>query len=734
MTYPTIVDYTFQQWDEANSGVTTTTARDTTGATELRVWTICASVSVPVVTDSKGNTWVEDDTAVVQVTASSYMRCFKATGTVVVGTGHTFTSTLAAANNHIGMIAFRPTAVGNTLAITPLDGVRDLSSPFTSPTISPADDATLIAINGNFPAGAQTITWGDSFTKLLDVSGANRYASSLAYRQVVGGAGPYSASHTSTASLAASAAAIFSVTESGSGTVAPVITSVSDLTPQEGDTLLINSAGGATGFGSTQGTAIIGGASATITAWAAGQIAATVPIGANAFGSGVSVTVTNADTGLTSDPFALTSISPPTGYSYVNVTSINSTPSALLLEALPAIAIGDQIEWESLAGDVVVNADLTASIDPAVTEFDARVWTPGDGWGAWATITINAGANSPPAGTDNSFTLTEDGAAKTFSAADFGYSDPDSDPMQAVRIDTLPAAGALTLSGSAVTQGQVIAVASLGNLVFTPAANGNGAPYASFTFSVQDDQGNFDASPNTITINVTAANDAPTVANAIADQNATEDSAFSFQFAANVFSDVDGDTLTYTAPTLPAWLTFTAGTRTFSGTPAQADVGVHTVVVRATDPSSAYVEDTFTVTVAAVNDGPVAVDDTRSTTVNTPATFDPRTNDTDEEGNALTVTGVTQGTHGAVTFTASSVTYTPDPDYVGPDSFTYTVSDGTTSDTGAVVMSVTEAPTTTVSLSQKQSGVLVPVSLSQRQSGSLVPVAIGVRSGGVLVT
>ena len=47
---------------------------------------------------------------------------------------------------------------------------------------------------------------------------------------------------------------------------------------------------------------------------------------------------------------------------------------------------------------------------------------------------------------------------------------------------------------------------------------------------------------------VANANDAPTVANPIADQTATEDSAFSFQFAANTFNDVDaGDTLTYSA-------------------------------------------------------------------------------------------------------------------------------------------------------------------------------------------
>ena len=53
---------------------------------------------------------------------------------------------------------------------------------------------------------------------------------------------------------------------------------------------------------------------------------------------------------------------------------------------------------------------------------------------------------------------------------------------------------------------------------------------------------------------VPPTNHAPTVANAIPDQDAIEDEPFSFSFAANTFSDEDGDTLSYSAPTLPSWL------------------------------------------------------------------------------------------------------------------------------------------------------------------------------------
>ncbi|UCH17912.1 MAG: putative Ig domain-containing protein, partial [Burkholderiales bacterium] len=104
---------------------------------------------------------------------------------------------------------------------------------------------------------------------------------------------------------------------------------------------------------------------------------------------------------------------------------------------------------------------------------------------------------------------------------------------------------------------------------------------------------------------VANTNDAPTVANPIANQGATEDAPFSFTFAANTFADVDvGDSLAYSASGLPGWLAFDAATRTFTGTPANADVGTATITVRATDGSGAWVEEQFDVVVANTNDAP----------------------------------------------------------------------------------------------------------------------------------
>ncbi|NLF30777.1 MAG: tandem-95 repeat protein, partial [Planctomycetes bacterium] len=114
----------------------------------------------------------------------------------------------------------------------------------------------------------------------------------------------------------------------------------------------------------------------------------------------------------------------------------------------------------------------------------------------------------------------------------------------------------------------------------------------------------------TFDLTVANSNDDPTLANAIADQAATEDEAFSFTVPADTFADVDaGDSFTYAATladdtALPAWLSFDPASHTFSGTPANGDVGTIDVKVTATDSGAAAVSDTFSITVANVNDAP----------------------------------------------------------------------------------------------------------------------------------
>ena len=109
----------------------------------------------------------------------------------------------------------------------------------------------------------------------------------------------------------------------------------------------------------------------------------------------------------------------------------------------------------------------------------------------------------------------------------------------------------------------------------------------------------------------TAANRAPTVANAIPNQAATVNAAFSYVFPTNTFNDADSDSLTYTAmqtdgttdSALPSWLVFTAAERKLAGTPKTADIGTLKVKVTASD-GTASVSDTFDIVVSAADTAP----------------------------------------------------------------------------------------------------------------------------------
>ena len=90
-----------------------------------------------------------------------------------------------------------------------------------------------------------------------------------------------------------------------------------------------------------------------------------------------------------------------------------------------------------------------------------------------------------------------------------------------------------------------------------------------------------------------------------------------------------------------------------------------------------YVNGTFGITLE--NAAPVAANDSTSTLKNLPAVINVLSNDTDVDGtlDATTVTIVDGPAHGSVSINATTgaITYTPTADYVGADSFTYTVKD-----------------------------------------------------------
>jgi len=215
------------------------------------------------------------------------------------------------------------------------------------------------------------------------------------------------------------------------------------------------------------------------------------------------------------------------------------------------------------------------------------------------------------------------------------------------------------------------------------------------TFSYTIADGSNDVASAQVFATVTAssaANQAPTAVNdsfSVPDRiSATAPSPAALQVLANDF-DPDHDILSISSVTTPSH-----GTATISG--GTAVTYAPTVGYAGSDGFSYTISDgrggssTATVSLTVANSPPVANSDLVTVDRNLEMNFDPRLNDSDPDGDALTITAVSSPAKGwAGINTDNSVTYTPQANYVGADSFTYTLSDGRgQTATGAVSVTV----------------------------------------------
>ena len=288
---------------------------------------------------------------------------------------------------------------------------------------------------------------------------------------------------------------------------------------------------------------------------------------------------------------------------------------------------------------------------------------------------VTATQDAPTAG--NQTVTTVEDTAHTFTAANFNFADVDGDSLTQIRVTSLESAGTLTLNGSAVTLNQVISKADIdsGLLTFAPAADANGTGYDSFDFEVHDGT-EYSASSYSMTVDVTAAQDAPTAGNQTV--TTVEDTAHTFTAANFNFADVDGDSLTQIRVTSLE----SAGTLTLNGSAvtlnqviskADIDSGLLTFAPAADANGTGYdsfdfeVHDgieysassySMTVDVTAAQDAPTAGNQTVTTVEDTAHTFTAANfNFADVDGDSLTQIRVTSlESAGTLTLNGSAVT------------------------------------------------------------------------------
>ncbi|UPK40494.1 DUF4082 domain-containing protein [Bradyrhizobium sp. 186] len=150
-----------------------------------------------------------------------------------------------------------------------------------------------------------------------------------------------------------------------------------------------------------------------------------------------------------------------------------------------------------------------------------------------------------------------------------------------------------------------------------------------FNYTMRDTAGA--TSSTTLTVTIHGANDAPVLAVQTGDQTAIVGTSFSLTLPAGTFTDVDsGESLAYTATAadgtaLPAWLTFNASTRTFSGTPTSTNAGTLSIKTSATDLGGLSASETFNLTVTTApstvslfsnSDTPASLSDSDASQVN----------------------------------------------------------------------------------------------------------------------
>ncbi|MCK5829036.1 MAG: tandem-95 repeat protein, partial [Methylococcales bacterium] len=303
------------------------------------------------------------------------------------------------------------------------------------------------------------------------------------------------------------------------------------------------------------------------------------------------------------------------------------------------------------------------------TEVFQYTISDGNGGTDTANVTVTVGQrNSEPDAVDDSSTATQ--GEKTIIDVLGNDTDPENDVLTITTVSN-------PTNGTAVVTGD-------GKISYTPNAGFTGTEV--FQYTISDNNGGTDTA--NVTVTVGEGNKTP---DAIDDSTTTTQGQKVVVDALGNDTDQDGDTLTITSIANP-----TNGTAVITGdgkisyTPNADFTGTETFEYTISDGNGGTDTANVTVEVGSDNKAPEAVDDSASAEGGEKVVVDVLGNDTDPNGDDLTITNVADPEHGTAVITGDGkISYTPDVNFNGTESFEYTISDGNGgTDTATVVVDV----------------------------------------------
>ena len=306
--------------------------------------------------------------------------------------------------------------------------------------------------------------------------------------------------------------------------------------------------------------------------------------------------------------------------------------------------------------------------DSGYSGIDGFSYTVNDGQldsviGATAQITVNF-VNKPPVANNDSYSMPQDTVLRIAAP---GVLTNDSDPE----------GHALTMIKDSDPANGILAINPDGSFSYLPKIGFTGTD--TFTYKVSDSD--LESAVATVTITVNAVNKPPVANN---DSYSMPQDTVLRIAAPGVLandSDPEGHALTMIKDSDPAnGILAINPDGSFSYLPKIGFTGTDTFTYKASDSDLESAVATVTITVNAVNQPPVAVNDAYSTpqdTVLTIAAPGILVNDSDPEGHALSINVLTQPANGHLNVAIDGgISYTPDAGFTGVDAFTYTVNDG----------------------------------------------------------